>query len=136
MEVALLKQRLAYNYLPDTLNSLEISLPPSLDTIQNETIRQCLRDRHEKIVQRTKSDMLMNYISTTEAQLNECQTKFDTKIAQLKENHRSHSPDKKLTETMLTIMYRCTKNTNERLKCLYNLKVHFFVKAPTVTTKN
>lgn len=136
MEVALLKQRLAYNYLPDTLNSLEISLPPSLDTIQNETIRQCLYDRHEKIIQRTKSDMLMNYISTAEAQLNEYQMKFDIQIARLKENQRCHSQDKKLSETMLTIMYRSIKNTNERLKCLYQLKVHFFVKAPTVTIEN
>ncbi|CAF3376490.1 unnamed protein product [Rotaria sp. Silwood2] len=131
-DVAILKQRIVYNHLPQSFESLQIPAPISLDTITDTYIRQRLTDRYEKILQRTKSEMMMVYIATVETKMNEYQKKFDIDLAKMKENQHTDPSDKKLTRTMLDIMERRFKNINERLMCLYKLKLRFFVKAPTV----
>ena len=76
--------------------------------------------------------MMAIYIATAEAKMNECKMKFDTDLAQMKQYQRTGAPHKKLTGTMINIMERHFLNNNERFVRLYKLKVHFFVKAPTV----
>ncbi|CAF4295811.1 unnamed protein product, partial [Rotaria sordida] len=130
--VAILKQRIVYNHLPTSFHTLQIPVPISLDTIIDTMTRQRLKDRCEKILQRMKSEMMMIYIATAEAKMNEYQKKFDSDLAKMKENQCSDSSHKKLTQTMLNIMERRFKNINERLIYLCKLKLRFFVKAPTV----
>ncbi|CAF1570267.1 unnamed protein product, partial [Rotaria sordida] len=131
-DVAILKQRIVYNHLPQSFESLKIPPPISFDTITDTMTCQRLKDRCEKILQRTKSEMMKIYITTAEAKMNEHEKKFDTDLAKMKENQSSDSSHKKLTQTMLNIMERRFQNINERLTCLYKLKLRFFVKAPTV----
>ncbi|CAF1468680.1 unnamed protein product, partial [Rotaria sordida] len=130
-DVAILKQRIVYNHLPQSFESLKIPPPISFDTITDTMTCQRLKDRCEKILQRTKSEMMMIYITTAEAKMNEYEKKFDTDLAKMKENQCSGPSHKKLTQTMLNIMERRFQNINERLTCLYKLKLRFFVKAPT-----
>ena len=47
-DLAILKQRVAYNHLPNSFDSLQIPLPILITTANNETIRQSLTDRCEK----------------------------------------------------------------------------------------
>lgn len=68
-QVATSKQRIVHNQLPNTLDALQVSPPSSLTTIQDEQIRQRLMDRHQKIIERTKSDMMMIEIAGEEANL-------------------------------------------------------------------
>ncbi|CAF1500704.1 unnamed protein product, partial [Rotaria sordida] len=131
-DVAILKQRIVYNHLPTSFHTLQIPVPISLDTIIDTMTRQRLKDRCEKILQRTKSEMMMIYIATAEAKMNEYQKKFDSDLAKMKENQCSDSSHKKLTQTILNIMERRFKNINERLIYLCKLKLSFFVKALTV----
>ncbi|CAF4263916.1 unnamed protein product, partial [Rotaria sordida] len=131
-DVAILKQRIVYTHLPTSFHTLQIPVPISLDTITDTMTRQHLKDRCEKILQRTKSEMMMIYITTAEAKMNEYEKRFDTDLAKMKENQSSDSSYKRLTQTMLNIMERRFQNINERLTCLYKLKLRFFVKAPTV----
>ncbi|CAF4063435.1 unnamed protein product, partial [Rotaria sordida] len=130
-DVAILKQRIVYTHLPTSFHTLQIPVPISLDTITDTMTRQHLKDRCEKILQRTKSEMMMIYITTAEAKMNEYEKRFDTDLAKMKENQSSDSSYKRLTQTMLNIMERRFQNINERLTCLYKLKLRFFVKAPT-----
>ncbi|CAF1290998.1 unnamed protein product [Rotaria sordida] len=130
-DVAILKQRIVYNHLPTSFHTLQIPVPISLDTITDTMTRQHLKDRCEKILQRTKSEMVMVYITTAEAKMNEYEKRFNTDLAKMKENQCSGPSHKKLTQTMLNIMERRFQNINERLTCLYKLKLRFFVKAPT-----
>ncbi|CAF1571120.1 unnamed protein product, partial [Rotaria sordida] len=131
-DVAILKQRIVYNHLPQSFESLKIPPPISFDTITDTMTCQRLKDRCEKILQRTKSEMMMIYVTTAETKMNEYEKKFDTDLAKMKENQCSGPSHKKLTQTMLNIMERRFKNINERLICLYKLKLRFFVNAPTV----
>ncbi|CAF4216235.1 unnamed protein product, partial [Rotaria sordida] len=131
-DVAILKQRIFYYHLPQSFESLKIPPPISFNTITDTMTRQRLKDRCEKILQRTKSEMMMIYIATAEAKMDEYQKKFDSDLDKMKENQCSDSSHKKLTQTMLNITERRFKNINERLIYLYKLKLRFFVKAPTV----
>jgi hypothetical protein len=59
MNVAVLKQRLFYNHLPSSFESLHIPESITLQTIQDDAIRQHLSERYHKVLQRTKSDMFI-----------------------------------------------------------------------------
>ena len=130
--MAILKQRLVYNHLPKSFESLQIPEPISLHTIVDRNIRQRLTERCEKILQRTKSDMMAVYIATQEGKMNEYRMKFETDMTEMKQDQRRGPTHKKLTQTMVDILERRFRNNNERLISLYKLKMRFFGKAPTV----
>lgn len=131
MSVAILKQRLAYNHLPSSFESLRIPEPISLSTIENETIRQRLNERYHKVIQRAKSDMLNVYIATEQVKADEAVKKFDQDYEEMKYFLRSGPTHEKLTPTMLTLLQKRLKYTNEHIIHLYDLKIRFFAKAPT-----
>lgn len=131
-EVAILKQRLSHNHLPKEFHSLEIPSLLLLNTIQDRNIRQRLEDRTEKILQRTRSDMMLVYIELAEAKMNEYRLQYDKFMSDMKMNQRSGPVNQTLNETMLNLMEERFKNINEHLICLYRLKIHFFDNAPTV----
>ncbi|CAF4330535.1 unnamed protein product, partial [Rotaria sordida] len=114
-DVAILKQRIVYNHLPQSFESLKIPQPILFDTIIDTMTRQRLKNRCEKILQRTESEMMMIYITTAEAKMNEYEKKFDTDLVKMKENQSSDLSHKKLTQTMLNIMEQRFQNINERL---------------------
>ncbi|CAF2761252.1 unnamed protein product [Rotaria sp. Silwood2] len=100
LDVAILKQRITYNHLPLSFDTLQIPAPKSLNTIDDRSLRQRLTDRYEKILQQTKSDMMMVYIATAEAKMNENEKKFDAIMVKMKRNQNSDLPDYKLTQTI------------------------------------
>jgi len=107
-------------------------LPKSINTINNEIIRQRLIDRSEKVLQRTKADMIQIYIEIEENKMNEYTMTFNTYMNQMKEDQISAPVHKKLNPTMINIMNRRFKNIDERLLSQYKIKSHFFVQAPTI----
>ena len=131
MSVAILKQRLLYNHLPSSFESLRIPEPITLNTIENENVRQRLQERYHKVIQRTKSDMLTIYIATEQAKADERIAEFDRDYMEMKENLRTGPTYKKLTPTMLSLLQKRLKNINEHIMHQYNLKMDFFAKAPT-----
>lgn len=132
MVVAILKQRLVYNHLPSSFESLHIPEPISLHTIESDTIRQRLSEQYHKVLQRTKSDMLHVYITTEQAKADQCTNRFNEYYEEIKENQRHGSKDIKLTSTMWHLLQRRLANINKHIIHLYNLKIDFFAKAPTV----
>jgi len=61
--------------------------------------------------------------------MNEYRMQFDRDMLQMKELQSSALQLKKLTGTMLDIMERRFHNMDARLRCLYKLKMRFFVEA-------
>ncbi|CAF3908765.1 unnamed protein product, partial [Adineta steineri] len=125
-EVALLKQRLLYRCLPEMIANIQLPVPTSLASIQNEKTRQRLMNRHEKIVERTKSDMMHVYVIVAETQMNEYTMKFDTDMAQMEQDQRAALDHEKFNEPMLNIIKQRLQNIDERFRCLHQLKLHFF----------
>ena len=132
MDVAVLKQRLLHNYLPTLFDSLDISSALSIHTIQEEVTRQRVRNRYEKVLQHTNSEMMLIAMAVAEARMNEAQKKFDRERSTMKEDQQSSATYKKLTPTMFYLLERRFQNNNQRLMRIYKLKLHFFVNAPTI----
>ncbi|CAF1480676.1 unnamed protein product [Adineta steineri] len=132
MSVAILKQHLLYNHLPDSFETIHLPEPVSLETIQNNTIRQRLTEQYNKILQRTKADMFTMYIATEQAKADECVKEFDRDYAEMKEIQSTGSLHKRLTPIMLQLLRKRLANINQHLIHLFNLRTRFFDKAPTV----
>ena len=64
--------------------------------------------------------------------MNEERRDFDKMMAEIKTIQRSGPTNKRLNETMFSLMRQRFKNIDEYLLCHYKLKTHFFDKAPTV----
>jgi len=129
-EVAILKQRLLYQHLPDSLNSLQLPLPShsafsSLDAIINLQSRQNLLDRYKNIIEQTKSKLMSFYIDIAEVKMQECQMKFDKTIVRMRPDQRSTMNTQRLSPPMLKLVEQRFKNIDERLEHLFNLKIRF-----------
>lgn len=133
LDVAILKQRIAHKHLPKSFDSLQIPKPIDLNTIRDIHVRQRLNEQCQKILERTRSDMILIYIAMAETKLNECYEKWNRAMNEFKQSLKIDMPFETLDQKMIDIMYRRFKNLDERLLKLYNLKLHFFDVAPTVT---
>jgi hypothetical protein len=131
MNVAVLKQRLVYNHLPSSFESLHIPEPITLQNIEDDAVRQRLSERYHKVLERTKSDMLQVYIATEQAKADQCIKEFDREYAEMKENLRIGPTHKKLTPSMLQLLQKRLTLINQHIMHLYNLKIDFFAKAAT-----
>ena len=123
MEVDLLKQRVVHQHYSDLFLAFRIPEPPALLTVQDRDVRLRLRYRYNELLQRTKSEMLTIYIRTAEAKLEEYTAIYNEDCAQLR---GEFSP------TQNEVKEDRFRNIDERLEKLYDLKVRFFVEAPTV----
>jgi len=132
MEVDILKQRVIYHHYSDLFTSVRIPEPQGLTTVQNDDVRQRLIYRYEELLERTKADMLMIYIRTAEAKMEEYTQKFDSDYERFNQQQRIYLYQSKFTDRMSEIMKQRFKNIDERLHIVYDLKVRFFVEAPTV----
>ncbi|CAF4216961.1 unnamed protein product, partial [Rotaria sordida] len=88
-EVAILKQRAIHNHLPKSFQSLYIPTSISLNSINDPRIRQHLYEKSEKILQRTKSEMMLVYIAVAETKMNETKEKFDKDMADMQDIQHS-----------------------------------------------
>ena len=117
---------------PHSQESLHTPQSISLNTIQDDATRQRLSEQYHKVLQPTKSEMLNVYIATEQAKANERANEFDRDYDEMKEHLRCGPTHKKLTPTMLSLLQKRLKNINEHIVYVYNLKIRFFAKAPTV----
>lgn len=127
-EVAMLKQRLFYCFLPEPLYSLQLPLPStafSLNSIHDEKTRQNLLVRYKNILENTKTEMMSLYIAIAESRMYERTYDFNRNISQLKYTLCSTNKDEYLNEKINKLIERRFKNIDERLQHLYNLKMRF-----------
>jgi len=132
LNVAMLKQHIAHNHLPESFDSIEMPTALELDEISDTSTRQRLLNQCEKILQRAKSDMMCVYIATAEAKLDQYRIKFNSQFDELRENQRQGPANKKLTEAMWDIIGRRFQLIDQHLIRIYKYKLRFFGKAPTV----
>ena len=131
MHVAILKQRLLYNHLPESFESLHIPEPITLDTIHSGTMRQRLSEQYYKVLQRSKSDMLRVYIATEQVKADQYISEFDRCYEEMKEDQRTGLSHKKFTPTMRQLFQQRLTNVNQHIKYVYKINIDFFAKAPT-----
>ncbi|CAF4484495.1 unnamed protein product [Rotaria socialis] len=91
---------------PKSFDSLQIPEPITLASINDTKTHQRLSDRCEKIVQRSRYDMILIYIAVAEAKMNEWKDKFDTDLDEMKEYLVRGASHKRLHRVMVDILYR------------------------------
>jgi hypothetical protein len=106
-----------------------------METLADSAARERLRNQYDRIIERTKADLMRVYVSAAEAKKFECEKHFDQEIRQFWDNERKHKPDQRLTQTMHNIIDRRRNNIIACVKRIYAIKADFFVKAPAVTMK-
>ena len=126
---------MSYNKPPDSFDSIDLCLPPSIDVIDDPTIRQRLLDRQQKIIEQTKSDFIAVFIAAAETNMRRCQKTFDYEMAKLWEKYRNtgNNRQQQITKPMIELIDERLANVAERFRSTYNFKIKaFFSKAPTV----
>lgn len=130
-EVAILKQRVIYNHPPDSFKCLEISLPSSFHTINDEHVRSRLSERHRRTIQQSKANMLALLVAIAEVQMHQAQKEFDRQMNELWHQYRSTESDQHKAETLVNLIDQRLSNIMKKMQCIYNYQVTFFVQAPT-----
>lgn len=130
--VLILKQRLIHQHLPKQFQSIQVPIPTDLETIIHENTRQRLKDRCDKILQQVKSEMMLVYIETAEIEMKQTERHFDSLMQQMRDRQQNGPIREKLTSKMLDLMEHRFLLFNRQLTQVYESKIRFFVKAPTV----
>lgn len=112
---------------PPSLNQhYRLPIPDELRSIQDLSIRSTLSNRYEQIIQRTKSDLMIIHLSMAETKLRQSQ--------EILHQYQQQLQEQVLTFDMMTLLKRRCQDYEEQLQRLYQLKMNFFVIAPTVVT--
>ena len=132
IEVKMLKERVVHQQIAPILGSFQISTPADMQTIQDDTTRQCLTYQYEQLLQRTKSELIVIHIRIAEAKANELLKQFDNDQKEFFQKLRASYSESSMKKTLANLMNSRLNVIEQRLQTLLNLKVRFFVKAPTV----
>lgn len=125
--IDLFKQYVFYKKFPPSLNQhYRLTIPNELHSIQDLSIRSTLSNRYEQIIQRTKSDLMIIHLSMAETKLRQSQ--------EILHQYQQQLQEQVLTFDMMTLLKRRCQDYEEQLQRLYQLKMNFFVIAPTVVT--
>ena len=123
--VDILKQQIFYKEFPDSFDSFRLPIPLEVESISDPTTRQTLHNQYQRIVQQTKSEMMLIHVAVAEAKLRQHHDRLKTM-----QNDPAH--EQRFTSAMKKVMQRRCENYEERMSRLYSLKINFFVNAPTV----
>ncbi|CAF1265411.1 unnamed protein product [Adineta steineri] len=130
-ELILLTFGLLLKKLPKSLEILEVSLPTSITTISDSTIRERLSNEYQRIIQRAKANLTDVLRSAMEAKKNDCEKKLERETAEIWKYQRQLPTHERLSPVMLKLIEQRQKNIIECLKYIYHLKNNFLVQAPS-----
>lgn len=133
VDMEILKQRVAHQHCSPLFDSFQLPAPPpALATIQDASTRQRLIYRHEQLFQHMKSEMMLIHIRIAEAKREEAAKQFEDDRRRFTDKLHASFSSATFKNTLGKILERRFQLVDERLQTLLELKVRFFVKAPTV----
>lgn len=129
-ELSLYQLDLLYKNFPKRLYTLEKSPLNLITSLSDPVIRQQLSDQYQRIVERTKADLLFVYTCAVDMNKDYTQKKSNQTIAEMWKNQHQQSVHEQFTPTMLTIIEQRQKNIIECVRTIYHLKGDFYVEVP------
>ena len=120
-EYDLLKTRIS-NYDRSKVSGSRIELFDSSDDPTAE--EQQFYDRYRQVIQKSNDEMIGLYLSTAEAQMQHYQKHFNDELKRIWEEQRTARITEKLTLVMLHLIEQLYNNISDRVKCVYNFRVH------------
>ena len=127
-----IKQRIIYNKLSDSLISVQIPLPKALETTTtiDKNIQQRILDRHVKLIQQKKLDLLAIHIAKLETKFNQCEKKYTMEYNGMIENHRNLVKNKGMPITIKYLIDQRLRNIINRWKSIYRYKLNYYILNP------
>ena len=88
--------------------------------------QQQLYIRYTQIIQQSKDEMMIVYLTSAEAQMHQYDKQFNDELKRMWQEQRSVRINQKLTKAMLILIEHHYNNISERVKFMYKFKAHRF----------
>jgi hypothetical protein len=105
-----------------SINSIQISLPSSIQTLTDTDLRQQLSDGHHRIIQQYKNEMKTIFTETNEVKLRETQQFFDDEMTKMWHDQRALSIDQRLNPIIIAIIDRHLLLITDKIQCIYHYR--------------
>lgn len=121
-EIRRTQQYVEHNKLSKLLDSIQMSLSSSIQSLTDIQLRQQLSERHHNIIQQYKNEMITIFTDTMGAKLNESETLFNNKVIELCQKHSLLPVHEQLNQSMIQLISRYGLSTTEKFQCIYQYK--------------
>ncbi|CAF2143497.1 unnamed protein product, partial [Rotaria magnacalcarata] len=122
-EYEFLKQQIAYYNLPSqSFECSTISHHPSIDSIQNVTIRETLMKQFKEVAIQSRNKLFNLYLESAEDQREEYKKKHEANVMKMDASLHTLNNNEKLSSTFLQLINERCNKISERIKCIYKFK--------------
>ncbi|CAF3345031.1 unnamed protein product [Rotaria socialis] len=122
-EYEFLKQQIAYYNLPSqSFECSTISHHPSIDSIQNVTIREALMKQFKEVAIQSRNKLFNLYLESAKDQREEYKKKHEANIKKMDASQHTLNNNEKLSSTFLQLINQRCNKISERIKCIYKFK--------------
>ncbi|CAF4950055.1 unnamed protein product [Rotaria magnacalcarata] len=127
-EYEFLKQQIAYYNLPSqSFECSTISHHPSIDSIQNLTIREALMKQFKEVAIQSRDALFNLYLESAEDQREEYQKKHEASVKKMDASQRTLNENEKLSSTLVQLINERCNKISERIQSIYKFKLENFL---------
>ncbi len=123
-EYQLLKKQIAYynSSSQSCKSSSSLAHDPTIDSIQNVTIRQALFQQFKDIAEQSNTSLFDVYMKSAENQRQEYKKKYDVNVNKIFSTLDSSNDQENLTPIMICLINERCMKISQRIKCIYQYK--------------
>ncbi|CAF2061712.1 unnamed protein product [Rotaria magnacalcarata] len=122
-EYEFLKQQIAYYNLPrQSFECSTISHHPSIDSIQNVTVREALMKQFKEVAIQSRNKLFNLYLESAEDQREEYKKKHQANVMKMDASPDTLNNNEKLSSTFVQLINERCNKISERIKCTYKFK--------------
>ncbi|CAF4976418.1 unnamed protein product [Rotaria magnacalcarata] len=127
-EYEFLEQQIAYYNLPSqSFECSTISHHPSIDSIQNLTIREALMKQFKEVAIQSRNALFNLYLESAEDQREEYQKKHEASVKKMDASQRTLNENEKLSSTLVQLINERCNKISERIQSIYKFKLENFL---------
>ena len=126
-EYEFLKQQIAYYNLPSqSFECSTISHHPSIDSIQNLTVREALMKQFKEVAIQSRTTLFNMYLESAEDQREEYKKKHEANVKKMDASQYTLNNNEKLSSTFVQLINERRNKITERIQCIYKHKRQCF----------
>ncbi|CAF3433559.1 unnamed protein product [Rotaria socialis] len=127
-EYEFLNQQIAYYNLPSqSFESSTISHHPSIDSIQNLTIREALMKQFKEVAIQSRIALFNLYLESAEDQREEYKKKHEANVMKINASQHTSNNNEKLSSTFVQLINERCNQIGERIQSIYKFKLENFL---------
>ncbi|CAM4978478.1 unnamed protein product [Rotaria socialis] len=127
-EYEFLNQQIAYYNLPSqSFECSTISHHPSIDSIQNLTIREALMKQFKEVAIQSRIALFNLYLESAEDQREEYKKKHEANVMKINASQHTSNNNEKLSSTFVQLINERCNQIGERIQSIYKFKLENFL---------